>query len=180
MLDSGVYSKLHISNKSPISRSPITGDVAASQSAFRRTGSGPSSSLSAAMAPTTVCLRARSAWRASVDDSCSMMRPSCCVTIDTEEELSPMAMPPRALPKRRSMLSRIYEEGSVERTQRNKRRIALFLAMSRSMRLLKALRRRSSRVPSRVYCKISAMFVAMTPAFANLRLQSRAVIERML
>ena len=66
------------------------------------------------------------------------------------------------------------------RTKRNHRRMALFLHSPRSMRLLKAFKRNWSEVPSWVYCKKSAGRSSMVPALARRRVQSRAVVERML
>ena len=77
MDDSGAYRRLQMSSNSPISRRVSAGEVMAVHSPSWRTELLPISALSAARAPTTVCFLARSARRASVEDSCSMMRPSC-------------------------------------------------------------------------------------------------------
>lgn len=104
-----------------------------------------SSDLRAARAPGMVCLRARSAWRASVEDSCSTMRPVLSM-VDASAALeldSPMAIEHRVLPKRRIRFSRTYGDGSVPSTKRYHRRMWSFWYSPRSIRDRNAVRRRS-------------------------------------
>ena len=63
------------------------------------------------------------------------------------------------------------------RTKRNQRRMGFILKAPRSMRLLKALKRRRSNVPLRVYCRKSTGWKSVTPAVIKRCLQSRAVQE---
>lgn len=76
MLDSDVYSISQISRSCPSSLKVIVGEEIASQSFSLNTSLLPISTFKAFNAPATVCFRAKSAFRASVDASCSIMRPS--------------------------------------------------------------------------------------------------------
>ncbi len=91
-----------------------------------------------------------------------------------------MAMAPRVRLKTSRRLCRMYGEGSVERTKRNQRRMALVLKAPMVIRFEKALRRRLGDVPSAVYCRKSAGLFSMMPVLVRSRLQSRAVVERIL
>lgn len=76
MLDSDVYNISQISRSCPSSLKLIVGEEIASQSFSLNTSLLPISTFKAFNAPATVCFRAKSAFRASVDASCSIMRPS--------------------------------------------------------------------------------------------------------
>ena len=76
MLDSGVYNISQISRSCPISLKLIIGEAIAPQSFSFSTSLLPISTFKAFNAPAAVCFRAKSALRASVDASRSIMRPS--------------------------------------------------------------------------------------------------------
>lgn len=76
ILDSGVYNISQISRSCPSSLKLIIGEAIAAQSFSFNTSLLPTSAFKALKAPATVCFRAKSAFRASVDASCSMIRPS--------------------------------------------------------------------------------------------------------
>ncbi|KAL7358528.1 hypothetical protein ACKS0A_02538 [Histoplasma ohiense] len=115
ILSMGWYKTLQMSTKSLNSAKPTMGELHAAHSASFNAVLPSTSRFSASRAPGTVCLRARLAWRTSVDDSCSMIRPlvgsSCFSTLR-----SPKAMGASPRPNEICRLCRIQGDGSADIT----------------------------------------------------------------